>query len=65
MLNLGDSYYGIENYNEAIRVYRHVLEIYSQQLGSEELLGVLQRLTLLSETSERTSEMQALLWQFY
>ena len=39
MLNLGDSYYGIEDYNEAIRVYRHVLEIYSQQLGSEELLG--------------------------
>lgn len=64
MLNLGDSYYGIEDYNEAIRVYRHVLEIYSQQLGSEELLGVLQRLTFASETSERTSEMQALLWQF-
>ncbi|NBB78243.1 MAG: tetratricopeptide repeat protein [Verrucomicrobia bacterium] len=64
MLNRADSYYGSEQWNEAVRAYRHVLEIYTLQLEPDELLGLLQRLVDAAAEGEDTESIEATLWRF-
>ncbi|MFO8028006.1 MAG: tetratricopeptide repeat protein [Opitutales bacterium] len=64
LLNRADSYFGSENWSEAVKAYRHVLEIYTQQLEPEELLGLLQRLVEASENGTDTGAIESTLWRF-
>ena len=64
LLNRADSYYGSEKWNEAVKAYRHVLEIYTQQLEPDELLGLLQRLVDATEKGTDVGSMEATLWRF-
>ena len=64
LLNRADSYYGSEQWSEAVAAYRHVLELYTQQLEPDELLGLLQRLVDAAESGSDTEPIQAILWRF-
>jgi tetratricopeptide (TPR) repeat protein len=64
LLNRADSYYGSEQWNEAMKAYRQVLEIYTQQLEPDELLGLLQRLVDAAEKEADAGSIKATLWSF-
>ena len=64
LLNLADSYYGAEKWDEAVEAYRHVLEIYTQQLEPDELLGLLQRLVDAAAKGTDAGSIQVILWRF-
>jgi TolA-binding protein len=64
MLNRADSYYGVERWSEAVRAYLHFLQLYTRQLDSEELLGLLQRLVAAADAADNTAEIKAALEPF-
>ncbi len=64
MLNLGDCYYGAECWSDAMDVYLHTLDVYSMQIDSEDLLGILERIYHASNSSARENEAKKVLWKF-
>lgn len=64
LLNRADSYYGAEDWSEAVDGYRHVLQLYALQLDDTELLGLLQRLVVAAGESGLTSEIRETLERF-
>ena len=64
MLNLGDCYYGAEYWSDAMDVYLHAIEVYSMQIDSEDLLGILERIYHASNSSARENEAKKVLWKF-
>ncbi|GHB99926.1 tetratricopeptide repeat protein [Cerasicoccus arenae] len=64
MLNLADSYFGVEDWKKAFDAYMHILDVYSLQVESEELIGLLERLNVSAASSDRLSEAGVVLWKF-
>jgi TolA-binding protein len=64
MLNRADSYYGSEMWSAAVGAYQHILEIYTQQLEPDELLGLLQRMVDATENGTDIVPIYATLWRF-
>tara|TARA_B100001971_G_scaffold133286_1_gene123059 strand:+ start:20406 stop:23423 length:3018 start_codon:yes stop_codon:yes gene_type:complete len=56
MMNRADCYFGTENWSAAVDAYMHILQIYSQQLESQELYELLQHFVLAAGEASRHSD---------
>ncbi len=63
VFNRADSYFGSEQWSQAVDGYLHVLKVYSFQLDEGELKGVLQRLVEAAALAERKEDIDPALWK--